>query len=252
RRIDVGVVDAVALEIHEHRPAGQARFPGVQRAVAVEVFPFDSGDDAAGRFADRHLGGVKVQGTRAVGVIARAVGVVGPAPVEDAGGEIHLVVIAEIETGVHDRRLSLPQADLHVGLEGEAAVFADRAPNFRGVVGGIGVPGVVPGHRDGAGGLVQGDGGVELTLAVTLRVVVHPDPVAPGRPVIVRVAYVDVGVGAARRGPVRVNQVHPAVVRAPAPVPGQVALGVDGAGRLGRDGGETADVRGRGDRVRLE
>src|SRR5205807_7680580 len=106
------------------------------------------------------------------------------------------------------------------------AVGADGAEHLRGVVGGRGVAGVVPGDADVAGSLVQRDAGQELTAGVGGGVE-DVDPGAPGLAVVVGETLVDLAGAAAGGGGVAVDEIGAAVVRAAGAVPGQAGLGVD-------------------------
>src|SRR5207245_3880348 len=98
--------------------------------------------------------GVDIQPVeRPVRVVAGAVGVVGPAPVERPLVKVHGIVIAEIKSaGRRHGPVGRPGADLDVGTPGGAAVQGGRAKDLHGVVGGGGIAGVVPGDGDVAGG----------------------------------------------------------------------------------------------------
>src|SRR5262249_44550648 len=129
-------------------------------------------------------------------------------------------------------------ADLHVRLEGLAAVGAQGAVELDEVVAGR-VAGVVPAQGDEPGGLVDVDLGV--VLAAGGRVVVDLLARAPGGAAVVGVHQVDVGV-VVTDGGVGEDHVEPAVVRPGAAVGGEVDHHADAAIWLGGDDVRAAAV----------
>src|SRR5438477_11568011 len=144
-----------------------------------------------------HAGGVDVELVQsAVGIVAGAVGIIGPGRVGDAAVERESGVIAGINAVVGVVRVGSAGADLDVPGKGLAAIGAEGAPDLSVVIGdaiGIARPAgaeivarVIPAHGEVATGGVERDFGQEL--AVGSAVIVHPHAGAPGSAIIVGVA----------------------------------------------------------------
>src|SRR5438477_1697418 len=198
-----------------------------------------------------HAGGVDVELVQsAVGIVAGAVGIIGPGRVGDAAVERESGVIAEINAVVGVVRVGSAGADLDVPGKRLAAIGAEGAPDLGVVIGdAIGIarpPGaeivarVVPAHGEVAAGGVERDFGQEL--AVGSAVIVHAHAGVPGGAIIVGIADEDVEVVAVIFQFARVHKIDAAVVRASGAVPGQARLGVNRAMELSRNVIEAADV----------
>src|SRR5207237_8246424 len=84
------------------------------------------------------------------------------------------------------------------------------------------------------------------------RDVVHPHRLGPGRAVVGGGAEVDFGVVVLIDRLFGVDHIHPVVIGPAGGVPDQPGLGVNGAGRLGRNVVEAADVGTRHQNLRAE
>src|SRR5437870_3623578 len=169
----------------------------------------------------RHAGGVDVELVQcAIGIVAGAVGIIGPGRVGDAAVERESGVIAVVDAVVSVGRVGGSGADLNIPAESLAAIGAEGAPDLGVVIGdavGIARPAdaeivarVIPAHGEVAAGGVERDFGQEL--AVGSAVIVHAHAGVPGSAIIVGIADENVEVVAVIFQFARVHEIDAAVV----------------------------------------